>query len=116
MTTAAKLDRSMEQKMNRVLTQLGFDYAVVWCPDPNAQYDAMIFPGRKLIEIYATDRASAWSAFIHEVVELELKDVIGQHVEIENSLLNLLQKVAYGKKERAIARIERDLRTIFEGE
>ena len=112
----SKADPAMEQRMNRVLTQLGFDYAVVWCPDPNAQHDAMIFPNKKLIEIYASEQASAWSAFVHEVVELELKDMVGLHVEIENSLLNLLQKVAYGKKERAIERIGRDLRVILEEE
>ena len=53
---------------------------------------------------------------VHEVIELELKDVIGLHIEVENALLTLLWKVAYGRKEQAIAKIELDLHVIFEGE
>ena len=109
-----KVDYSLEHRMNSTAKKLGIDYRILWQPDPSSKHDAMIFPDRKLVEIYATSEVGAWNAFVHEVIELRLRDAIACHVGIENTLLTLLQQIAYRKKEEAIDQLVRDLRVISE--
>lgn len=110
----AGVNFSLEGRLNALAKKLGIDHRVLWQPDPESKYDAMIFPDRKVIEIYAADESKALEAFGHEVMELRLRDAISYHVEIENTLLTLLQQIAYRKKEDAIDRVIRDLRLIHE--
>ena len=112
----SKVDYSLESRMNALLKRLGLDYAVLWQPDPDAKHDAMTFPDRKIIEIYVEDSDSAFNALIHEIMELRLKDFVGMHIGIENTLLTLLQQIAYRKKEEAIEEIVKDMRVIFDDE
>jgi len=112
----SKVDYSLESRMNALLKRLGLDYAVLWQPDPDAKHDAMTFPEKKIIEIYVEDSDSAFNALIHEIMELRLKDFVGMHIGIENTLLTLLQQIAYRKKEEAIERIIEDMRAISEFE
>ena len=116
MKPASVIDVSAEQRMNRLLKSLNLDYAVLWQPDPNAKHHAMTFPSRKIIEIYATDEFAAWDAFLHEVLEIRLSDVMAYHVGIENTLLALLQGTAHAKKEAAIEQVVKDMRLISQFE
>jgi len=116
MKTETELSQSLEGCMNRLLKSLNLDYAVLWQPDPSAKHHAMTFPSRKIIEIYATDEFAAWDAFLHEVLEIRLSDVMAYHVGIENTLLALLQGTAHAKKEVAIERIVKDMRLISQFE
>lgn len=108
----AVIDISAEVRMNQLTQFLGLDYRVEWTPDPEAAHDAMTFPEKKLIQIYATTESEARDALIHEVLELRLNPTISLHVGIENTLLTLLQQVAHAKKEEAINQVVKDMRLI----
>lgn len=112
----AVIDVSAEFRMNQLAQSLGLDYRILWVPDPQAPHDAMTFPPRKIIEIYATTESEARDALIHEVLEIRFRDVIGTHVGIENTLLTLLQQIAHAKKEEAIDQVVKDMRLISQFE
>ncbi len=100
-----------ESKMREALRRLGLEgYEVVWSPDPSAERRGYV-KGRTIV-IFDTDEEGAWDTFLHEVVELKLRPVLGVYREIINGLIGALESIAYREKERAIEDVVRAVKEV----
>jgi len=105
---------NFEEQMNAILEKMQIPLKAVWLPTPDSKEHARILPEENLLMIYDEQEAEAWTSLLHEVVEWRFRPVEKIYRDAFNSLVGLLEQVAYAKKEEAIQNIMKDLSTLKE--
>jgi len=96
----------LESDMQEFVRKLGLNLQVVHVPEPNNPRHAEI-KGNTIL-IHGSSKAECWNSLIHEVVEYRLKPLLRIYREAINSLISLLEQVAYSQKEQAVENIMKD--------
>jgi len=99
--------------MTIALTNLGLSHwRVSWLPDSSCKVRGRIIPEKLLIEIFDLDEAEAWTTFIHEVIEIELRSSLRPYRILVNKLIEGYQDIVDGEKDRFIETLPILLETI----
>ena len=104
----------LEDRMNRLVSQLGLGYRVGWIPDEEASARAAVKDG--LIIIHDIDEAEAWSSLVHEILELKLRPLLSYYRGLVNALISFIDKRAYIEKEKLLECLPTDFMLIMEQE
>mgnify|MGYP001584544441 FL=1 len=94
-------ERNLQDKMMFVLKKLGLDYDVIMTPKENDKHGE-IDKHSKTILIYDQNEKEAWQTFKHELIEISMINAFKIYREATNALIEVIDKIAYGEKEKAI--------------
>lgn len=93
---------SVEKNMNKVLARILPNWTALWNPRPDSSKHGEILLEEQIIMVYDTNPSEAWTTFQHELVELRLREVTRPYRELVNSLISLIEKLTYQRKESFI--------------
>jgi len=102
----------LESRMNQILGKLGLPLRAVWCPDPDNTQHARIV--EDLILVFDEEPSQAFSSFLHEIVEFRMRPVLSFYRGLVNSLIGIVEKVAYERKEEALSLLIHDFKVLSE--
>lgn len=92
-----------EKKATNALFRVGLGHwRLRWLPDLSPPIKGQVIPDKLLIEIYDLDEDDAWATFIHEIVEIKLRQLLRTCRILINKLIEGYQKRADGEKDRFI--------------
>jgi len=91
------LSREPAKRMQNCLNRLGIDLTVCWRPEPNKSVHGEIKHG--VLLLYDEDEQDAWKTFMHEVLEFRFQQVTQPYRMIVNSLIEVIEKLTYSRKE-----------------
>ena len=97
MTTALK--PSVQKRMQKCLDQLDLPLTVAWTPDPDNHRHGLIELSSRTLFLFDENEDEAWQTLIHEALEWKLKDVTAVYRKTVNGLLEILEQLAYDRKE-----------------
>ena len=86
--------------MQDCLNRLGIPLEVAWVPNPEKDKQGEIVLSSKTLFIYSSSESEAWQTLIHELLEYKIKDVTQGYRLIVNSLIEVVEKMTYERKER----------------
>jgi hypothetical protein len=86
--------------MQECVNRLGVSLEVAWLPNPEKDKQGEIVLSSKTLFIYATSEGEAWQTLTHELLEYKIKDVTQGYRLIINSLIEVIEKMTYERKER----------------
>jgi len=89
--------KMLTEKMQKTINHLNLPLKVLWLPKEECVIHGEIKQGT--LFIYSTDEKEALETFKHEIYEYKFKEITRLHMSIVNSLLEILQKEIYHKKE-----------------
>ena len=89
--------RKLEEKLQKILDRLNLPLEVVWTPNENMQVHGEI--KQQIISIYDMREKAAIATFEHEVYEYKLKEVTKLYRVMVNSLIDIIEKEIYSRKE-----------------
>ena len=105
-----EVSRFEERTMN-ALSRLGLGHwRVCWLPDPPHHIRGRVVPEKQVIEIYDAGEEAAWETFLHEVLELKLRNVTQPYREMCNALIETIEKLTYARKEQFINNLPKVLK------
>lgn len=105
---------NVEAEMNRVLSRIGLsEWTAVWVPDFSKDVDGQVLIDQKIILVFSEDSETARGSFLHEVIEIKLQKLIGNHIGTMNGLIKIIQKLNYTEKERTINELVPLIRHVF---
>lgn len=84
------------QQMQQITDKLGIPLHVSWVPKDSDKHGELC-DGQLLI--YDQTESAVWSTFQHELLEFKFKDVVRGYRLIVNSLIEMIEKMTYAKKE-----------------
>ena len=89
---------SLEDRMQRVLDQLGIPLRVTWTPKDDGDRHGEIISG--FLYVYDKNESEAWLTFEHELCEYKFKEVTYAYRTLVNCLIEGFEKLAYERKEK----------------
>lgn len=92
--------------MREFVKRLNLPIEVTYVPDPSSPKHGEIKDS--VIVISDANPETAWITMLHEVVEWRLRPVLKIYRDAVNSLISLLEQVAYREKEQALSSILND--------
>jgi hypothetical protein len=101
--------------MQRCLDRLSVPLMVVWTPDKNHEKHGLIELTSRTLFLFDEKEEDAWETFTHESLEYRFKGVCETYRTIINSLIEVLEKVAYSRKEEFLEFIPRILEEVKKG-
>jgi hypothetical protein len=93
----SKCEERLERKMQEILNRLNLPLRVNWVPDKTRQVHGEI--KRHTIFVYDEREYDAIVTFEHEVCEHKFKEATRLYRSMVNSLLDVLEKEVYCRKE-----------------
>jgi hypothetical protein len=87
-------------RMQECVNRLGISLEVAWLPNSEKDKQGEIVLASKTLFIYSPSESEAWQTFIHELLEYKIKDVTQGYRLIINSLIEVVEKMTYERKER----------------
>jgi hypothetical protein len=106
--------KSVQAKMQECLDRLGVQLKVCWTPDPGHDKHGLIEPSSSTLFLFDEAEEDAWQTFLHEVFEWKLKDVTRVYRVTINGLIEIIQKLSYGEKEKFLESIPEIFKVIRE--
>ena len=100
--------------MQSCLDRLGIPLSLVWNPDPSERIHGKIDESSKTLLIYDGDVDQAWQTLMHEVLEWRMRDALRLYREITNSLIELVEKECYRRKEKFLESVPTIVKVIDE--
>ena len=97
-------------RMQKCLDQLGIPLKVMWIPKDDSTKHGEI--SSNCLLIYDGDECEAWLTFEHEVYEFKLKEVTFPYRILVNSLIEIIEKIAYERKEKFLEFLPKIFETI----
>ena len=89
--------------MNEALEIVGLgDWYALWEPDLDLPNKGKCYSDDMSIIICDSDPEDSMETLVHEILELKLNPVLGDHKKIINQLMSLIQDFLYYKKELVI--------------
>ena len=105
----------LEDKMNQVLRRIGLaEWTAIWAPDSSKEVNGQVMVEQKTILVFNEDPEKAKDSFLHEVVEVKLRKLIGNHYETINGLIKIIQELNHVEKERTINELVPLIRHLFD--
>jgi hypothetical protein len=104
--------QKIEGRMRNVLELLGLELDVCYAPNKDMPVYGEI--RNKIIYIYASNKKAALETFEHELLEYKFKETTRVYRSIVNSLIDVLEKEVYDRKEAFIDFLPRIHRAIKE--
>ena len=93
----------VENEMNRVLRRIGLEeWTAIWVPDSSKEVNGQVLSDQKTKLVFSEDPEKAKDSFLHEVVEVKLRKLIGNHYDTINGLIKIIQELNHVEKERTI--------------
>jgi hypothetical protein len=89
--------------MQEILSRFNIPLKLKWAPNSNKPIHGEI--NQNILFIYDMNETDAWETFTHELFEYKLKKVSTVYRETVNSLIEVIQKIAYTEKESFIESI-----------
>ena len=101
---------TLEQRMNAALQTLGLTHwQAVWTPRDEGDHHGECLLADKLIVVYDENEKAAWKTFAHEVLELKMRAAFRPYRLLCNSLIDVIDTLAYAEKERFLDDLPRTL-------
>ena len=91
---------STVDRMQECVNRLGISLEVAWLPNPQKDKQGEIVLSSKTLFIYSPSESEAWQTLTHELLEYKIKDVTQGYRLIVNSLIEVIEKMTYERKER----------------
>jgi len=101
----AKLNEEL-RKLQRLLND-GHDLKVVWSPGQNPDLDGEVTGNT--VHIYCRTFEQTLKCLRHEFLDYIISGAIEPYKEVTNSLIALLNKRAYGRKEKLVEKLANSL-------
>ena len=99
-------DKSLQDKMNRVLERLRPEsWKAIWSPDPSQKVRGRVLRDCRKILIFDAKRDEAWKTFLHELIEIVFEPVFSKYRTRINQQIEAFEKDVHDEKERAIERL-----------
>lgn len=95
--TQSKNESKLQTRMQKALYRLNLPLQVVWAPNENMPVHGEI--KQYTIYIYDKNQKDALATFEHEVYEYKFKEVTRLYRSMVNSLLDVIEKETYARKE-----------------
>ena len=106
---------NVEAEMNRVLSRIGLsEWEALWVPDSSTKVNGQVITEQKTILVFSEDPEKARDTLLHEVIEIKLKKLIGNHYDMINGLIKIIQELNYVEKERTINELVPLIRHVFD--
>lgn len=106
---------SLETDMNRALGRIGLEeWTVLWVPDASKEVNGQVLSEQKTILVFCEDPEKAKDSFLHEVVEVKIRKLIGNHYNTINGLIKIIQELNHVEKERTINELVPLIRHLFD--
>jgi hypothetical protein len=93
----------LSQQMQEILNRFNIPLKLKWTPNSNKPIHGEI--NQNILFIYDVNETDAWKTLTHEMFEYKLKKVSNVYRETVNSLIEVIQKIAYTEKESFIESI-----------
>jgi hypothetical protein len=103
-----------QRKMQECLDRLGLPLRVAWTPNKSQDKHGLIEPSSSTLFLFDQSEEDAWQTFLHEVFEWKLKDVTRVYRTTINGLIEIIEKLSYGEKERFLESIPEIFKVISE--
>jgi hypothetical protein len=101
--------------MQRCLDRLGVPLKVAWAPNKDHEKHGLIELSSRTLFLFDEKEEDAWETFTHELLEYRFKGVCETYRTIINSLIEVLEKVAYKRKEEFLEFIPQILEEVKKG-
>ena len=99
--------------MNASLQTLDLDsWEAVWAPNEGGDLHGESLVDDKVIMVYDVNEKTAWATFTHEVLEIRIRAAIRPYRLLCNSLIDVIDKLAYSEKEKFLNGIPRTLEIV----
>ena len=106
---------AVENGMNRALRRIGLsEWTALWAPDSSKEVNGQVIVEQKTILVFSEDPEKAKDSFLHELVEVKLQKLIGNHYDTINGLIKIIQELNHVEKERTINELVPLLRHLFD--
>jgi hypothetical protein len=101
------LDARLDGELKRLedLLGVGHELRVAWCPSSESKLSGEVKDG--VVYIYESDEARAVNVLRHEVIDYLVSQAIEPYRSVTNKLIQLLNEVAYRKKEDVVEALVR---------
>jgi len=100
---AGRIGLENELKKLQRLLNYGHDLKVVWSPKHDCNLDGEVKAG--VIHVYSENLQDALRTLRHEFLDYAVTQLIEPYKEVTNALISLLNKQAYGKKEKLVEKL-----------
>jgi len=96
------LQNVLEEELERLkrLLKMGYELKVVWLPNSSSSLSGEV--KGETIYVYEEDLDKALETLRHEFLDYAISRIIEPYKQVANSLILILNKNAYEKKERLI--------------
>lgn len=107
--------KDLEDELNDAFLSLGLDgWEAFWCPDPSEKVNGRVLSEQKIIIVFSEDPKKARDVFLHEVIEVKLRKLIGNYIKTVNGMIEIIQDLNHAEKERTIDELVPLIRHVFE--
>lgn len=105
----------LENEMNLALRRIGLlEWKALWMPDPSKEIKGQVIVEQKTILVFSEGPEEAKDSFLHEVIEVKLRKLVGNHYETINGLIKIIQELNHVEKERTINGLVPLIRHLFD--
>lgn len=96
------LQNALEEELERLkrLLKMGYELKVVWLPNGNPNLSGEV--KGETIYVYEEELEKALETLRHEFLDYEISQIIEPYKQVANSLILILNKYAYERKEKLI--------------
>jgi len=94
----AKLNEELK-KLQSLLNQ-GYELKVVWTPKQDSNLDGEV--KGKIIHVYSQSLDEALKTLRHEFLDFAISEIIEPYKQVANSMIVLVNKQAYERKEKLV--------------
>ncbi|MGQ9469978.1 MAG: hypothetical protein ACUVTD_09235 [Nitrososphaerales archaeon] len=105
LSESESLQKRLEEELDRLKRKLGMGYElkVVWMPNNNSNLAGEV--KGETIFIYEEDLERALETLRHEFLDYAISQVIEPYRQVANSLILILNRKAYERKERLVEKL-----------